>query len=307
MPASPSPLARVGLCCLLLTWAAAACAQQLEPRTYVNLPVGMNFLIVGYVQAEGGLSTDPALPLTNTQLKLESPVVAYARSLDAWGQSAKFDVILPAGCVSGSALSNGAPVSRDVCGALDPAFRFSMNFYGAPAMTLDQLRHYRQDLIAGASLQVQAPLGQYDPSRLINLSTNRWTFRPEVGVSKALQGLTVEFALGASLFTTNHNFFGGKTREQDPVYSAQLHLIHEFRGGTWAAVNGTYYKGGRTRVNGVEGNDELANSRAGLTLAFPLNRQDSIKVYASTGISVRTGEDFNIFGVAWQHRWGGGL
>ena len=307
MPEFLLRLAAAGLCCLLQIGTTGARAQQLEPRTYANLPVGMNFLIVGYVQAEGGLSTDPALPLTNAQLKLESPLVAYARSLEAWGQSAKFDVVLPAGCVSGSALSNGAPVSRDVCGALDPAFRFSMNFSGAPAMSLERFRHYKQDLIAGASLQVQAPLGQYDPSRLVNLSTNRWTFRPEVGVSKALPGLTAEFALGASLFTTNHNFFGGKTREQDPIYSAQLHLIHEFRGGAWAAVNGTYYKGGRTRVNGVQGNDELANSRAGLTIALPVNRQDSIKLYASTGISVRTGEDFDIFGIAWQHRWGGGL
>ena len=307
MPEFLSRFAGGGLVCLALTGAPGARAQQLEPRTYVNLPVGMNFLIAGLVYTEGGLSTDPALPLTNAQLKLKTPILAYARSFEALGQSAKFDVVLPAGCVSGSAISNGALLTRDVCGALDPAFRIAWNFHGAPAMSLEEFRHYRQDLIAGASLQVQVPLGQYDPSRLVNLSTNRWTFRPEVGVSKAFPGLTVELALGASLFTTNDNFFGGKTREQDPVYSAQVHLIHEFRGGMWAAVNGTYYRGGRTRVNGVEGNDELSNSRAGLTLAFPVNRQDSIKLYASTGVSVRTGEDFNVYGIAWQHRWGGGV
>jgi Putative MetA-pathway of phenol degradation len=285
----------------------SARSQQLEPRTYANVPVGMNFLIAGYVHTSGSLSTDPALPLTDAQLKLQSPVLAYARSLDAWGKSAKFDIVVPAGCVSGSALYNGEPASRDVCGLLDPAARISVNFHGAPAMGLEEFRSYQQDLIVGGSLQVQAPLGQYDPSRLINLSSNRWTFRPEVGFSKSIRPLTVEMAVGASLFTINHNFFGGKTREQAPIYSAQLHLIYEFPGGVWGALNTTYYTGGRTTVNGVENNDELGNSRAGLTLALPVNRYNSIKLYASRGVAVRTGTNFEILGVAWQYRWGAGL
>ena len=291
----------------LLVVSCGARAQQLEPRTYANVPVGMNFLIGGYVHATGGYFADPALPLTNAQLKLQSPVLAYARSLDAWGKSAKFDVVVPAGCVSGSALFNGAPVSRDVCGFLDPAARISMNFYGAPAMSLEEFRKYQQDLVVGGSLQVQAPLGQYDPTRLVNLSTHRWTIRPEIGVSKTVRPLTVEVAVGASLFTTNDNFYGGKTREQDPIYNTQLHLIYEFRGGAWAAFNATYYMGGQTTVNNVENNDELGNSRAGLTLALPVNRYDSIKLHWSKGLSVRTGSDFDILGVFWQRRWGAGI
>ena len=298
---------RGAFCLLALLVMGSARSQQLEPRTYANVPVGMNFLIAGYAHTSGSLSTDPALPLTNAQLKLQSPVLAYARSLDAWGKSAKFDVVLPAGCVSGSALYNGAPVSRDVCGLLDPAARISVNFYGAPAMSLEEYRGYQQDLVVGGSLQVQAPLGQYDPSRLVNLSTNRWTFRPEVGVSKTIRPLTVEVAVGASLFTINHDFNGGKTREQAAIYSAQLHLIYEFQGGAWGALNTTYYAGGRTKVNGVENNDELGNSRAGLTFALPVNRYDSIKLYVSKGIAVRTGTNFEILGMAWQHRWGAGL
>jgi hypothetical protein len=292
---------------LLLAGSPGARAQQLEPRSYANVPVGMNFLIAGYVQASGGYAADPALPLTGARLKLQTPVLAYARSLDVGGKSAKIDVVTAGGCVSGNALFNGAPASRDVCGMLDPALRFSMNFYGAPALTLGQFRDYRQDLVVGGSLQVQAPLGQYDPSRLVNLSTNRWTFRPEVGLSKTLRPVTLEAALGASLFTTNGNFYGGRTREQAPIYSGQFHVIYEFRGGVWAALNATYYTGGRTTVNGVENNDELGNSRLGLTLALPVDRRNSIKLYASRGLSVRTGTDFDLYGAAWQYRWGGGL
>jgi hypothetical protein len=154
---------------------------------------------------------------------------------------------------------------------------------------------------------VSPPLGQYDPDKLVNLGTNRWTFRPEIGVSKAFRQLTVEVALGASFFTTNDNYDGGKTREQDPIYSTQLHLIYELRGGTWVALDGTYFWGGRTTINGGEGSDELGNSRIGVTLALPVDRYNSIKLYASDGILARVAADFTIVGIAWQYRWGGGL
>jgi hypothetical protein len=73
------------------------------------------------------------------------------------------------------------------------------------------------------------------------------------------------------------------------------------------AVTGTYFTGGRTEVDGVTSDDLQRNSRLGATLALPLNRHNSIKLYASTGISTRTGSDFDLIGIAWQYRWGGGL
>jgi hypothetical protein len=292
---------------LSLLVAAGAQAQQLEPRAYSNVPVGMNFFIAGYTYSSGGLSTDPALPLDNAQLDIHAPFIAYARAFDAWGKSAKFDTVLAAACLSGEAESDGVPVSREICGGLDPAFRLTVNLYGAPAMGLAEFRSYRQDLIVGVSLQVGVPLGQYDPDRLVNLGTNRWTFRPEVGVSKRFGSMTAEAALGASFYTTNDGYFGGKRREQDPVVSGQLHLIFEFSGGSWLALNANYYTGGRTTVNGVQQNDGLSNSRLGATFAWPLDRNHSIKLHASDGVSVRTGDDFTTFGVAWQYRWLAGL
>jgi hypothetical protein len=292
---------------LLVCVAPCAAAQQLEPRAYSNVPVGLNFFIAGYTYSSGGLATDPALPLDNAKLDIHAPFVAYARAFDAWGKSSKFDAVLASACLSGTAESNGVPMARDICGGLDPAFRVTVNLYGAPAMGLAEFRSYRQDLIVGVSLQVGVPLGQYDPNRLVNLGTNRWTFRPEIGVSKRLGSLTAEAAVGASFYTANDDFFGSRRREQDPVASAQLHLIFEFAGGSWLALNGTYYAGGRTTVNGVEQNDELDNSRVGATFAFPLDRNHSIKFHASDGISVRAGDDFTTFGIAWQYRWGAGL
>ena len=287
--------------------AAGAGAQDLEPRAYVNTPVGLNFLIVSYAYSQGGLSTDPALPIRDAQLQIRGAVLAYARSLAMWGKAGKFDVIVPYAQLSGTALVVGQPRERDVSGFGDPRFRLSVLLYGAPALSLKEFAGYRQDTIVGASLQVSAPGGQYDPSRAVNIATNRWSVKPEIGISKALGALTLELSTGVTVYTTNDNYFGGKTREQYPIYSAQVHVTYDFGGGVWGALNGTYYQGGRTTVDGVRGNDVLGNSRVGATLALPVDRQNSIKLYASTGVSTRTGTSFNIGGIAWQHRWGAGL
>ena len=287
--------------------AAGAGAQDLEPRAYVNTPVGLNFLIVSYAYSQGGLSTDPALPIQDAQLQIRGAVLAYARSLDMWGKAGKFDVIVPYAQLSGTALVVGQPRERDVSGFGDPRFRLSVLLYGAPALSLKEFAAYRQDTIVGASLQVSAPGGHYDPSRAVNIATNRWSVKPEIGISKALGALTLELSTGVTVYNTNDNYFGGKTREQDPIYSAQVHVTYDFGGGVWGALNGTYDQGGRTTVDGVRGNDVLGNSRVGATLALPVDRQNSIKLYASTGVSTRTGTSFNIGGIAWQYRWGGGL
>ena len=52
--------------------------------------------------------------------------------------------------------------------------RFSVNFYGSPALSLEEFTNYQQDLIIGSSIQVSAPLGQYDENKLVNLGNNRW-------------------------------------------------------------------------------------------------------------------------------------
>jgi hypothetical protein len=85
------------------------------------------------------------------------------------------------------------------------------------------------------------------------------------------------------------------------------HLIYNFQSGIWAALNATYYAGGKTSIDGVQSDDEQSNVRVGATLTFPINIHNSIKLYGSTAVETRVGGDFNMLGIAWQHRWGAGL
>jgi hypothetical protein len=293
--------------CVLLAMFAPVHAQDIEPRAYSNAPIGVNFVVAGYAHTRGALSFDPALSLTDADLRTHNAVIGYARVLNLGGKSGIFDVTLPYTFLSGDANYEGEPVERQVDGVSNPAFRLSWNFYGAPAMGLKEFSTWQQDLVIGASLRVSAPWSQYDSSRLVNIGTNRWSFKPELGISKTLGQWTVEGQLAATIYTDNDDFFGGNTREQDPIYSVQAHTIYGFKSGKWASFDVTWFGGGRTTFNGVDKEDLQQNWRVGATFAVPLNRRNSVKFYASSGVSDRTGNSFDLVGIVWQYRWGGGL
>jgi hypothetical protein len=292
---------------LLVFTVTQAVAGEIEPRAYVNTPVGVNFLLAGYVYSDGELSTPGASPIKDAEVTMHTGILGYARSLDIWGKSGKVDIIVPYSDLSGTALVSGQPAERNVSGFLDPRARFSVNLYGAPALSLEEFANYRQDLLIGASVQVSAPLGQYDHERLVNLGNNRWFIKPDIGISKAWGDFTLELSAGVTFYTDNEDFFGGKKQEQDPLYTGQFHATYSFGRGIWGAVSGTFDQGGRTTVNGVRSDDLQNNARNGVTLALPINRNNSLKLYASTAVHTTVGNDFNLYGIIWQHRWGGGL
>jgi hypothetical protein len=290
-----------------LVGASTARAQDIEPRQYSNTPVGVNFLINGYAYTRGGVAFDSALPLTDPSLNTNSGVIAFARSLDLWGLSGKFDTSVPYTWLSGSADFAGEPLERSVSGFGDALLRLSVNLYGAPALTMKEFRGYKQDVIVGAALQVSVPTGQYDDTRLVNIGTNRWFVKPSVGISKSVGPWTLEATAAAAFFTDNTDFMGGNTRSQDPLYSLQFHVIHSFESGIWASLDGTFFTGGSTAIDGVDSNDLQRNWRVGATLAIPVDARNSVKLYASDGVSARTGNSYSLLGIAWQYKWGGGI
>jgi hypothetical protein len=280
-------------------------AQDIEPRAYSNAPVGTNFLIAGYLATRGALAEDPTL--TDARFTTSNAVIGYTHVFDFWGKSAKFGAVVPYTWLSGTAQLAGQPVSRDVNGAANPSFRMAVNLYGAPALRPKEFAAFQQDLIVGVSLQVSPPWSQYDAGRLINIGTNRWSFKPELGVSKALGAWTFEGQAAVTLYTDNQDFFGGSTRTQAPLYALQGHAIYRLRRGSWASLDATYYAGGQTTVADVRKNDLQKNWRLGATWAYPIDPHNSVKFNISSGVSARTGNNFDLLGVAWQYRWGAGL
>ena len=279
-------------------------AQSLEPRLYSNAPIGFNFLIIGYSYSSGALPNIPELGLTDPNLKVDTAFVAYATVFKAFGQSGKVDVVLPFAKVYGNAYDERRTLlTRDVKGMADMKVRLSYNFFGAPALSVKNYASYKQNLIIGGSLQVTIPTGNYDATKLINISTNRWAIKPSLGVSKAVGDFILECDIDAEFYTANNAYYGGTTRKQDPLYSTQAHIIYNFNRGAWIGLDANYFWGGDYKIDGIYAQKQLENSRMGVTLALPINKKNSLKLYGSRGVISRIGTNFDIFGLAWQYRW----
>lgn len=304
----PAIALAMGISCLLLAVAPFGHSQELEPRSYTNIPIGLNFIIGGIAYQDGDMLLDPTIPTEDATTRMKHTVIGYLRSFGMFGKGAKFAVGGSYTDFSAQGLVNGEPESRDDQGFTDPGFKLSVNLLGSPALKLSEFKNYHQDLVLGVSLGVTAPWGEYDSDRLLNLGFNRWAVKPGIGVSKMLGRWIVEGSAAVAFFGDNTDYNGGQTREQDPLASLQMHAIYHIKpGGFWVSADATYYKGGQSAIDGAQKDDGLSNYRLGATLALPVNRRNSIKTYASVGTNSRRGTEYDLVGIGWQYRWGGGL
>ena len=282
-----------------------AAAQELEPRAYSPSPVGLNFALSAYTYSSGGVVFDPSLPVTDVTAHIHSFVVGYGRTFGLFGRQGLVTVGVPYafGDMEGNVSQVATRITRS--GLADLRTKFSVNLYGNPAQTPKEFAQSRHDsILVGMSLTIAAPTGQYDSARLINLGTNRWAFKPELGVSFPWKGFNFDAYAGVVFFTQNPDFYpGGLPRQQDPLGTVQLHVSYTFRPGLWFAVDGTWYGGGASSVNGGPKSSRLSNTRIGGTLSLPLSRNQSVKLAYSRGASVRVGSDFDSVGASWQIRW----
>ncbi|HEY1301914.1 MAG TPA: transporter [Vicinamibacterales bacterium] len=298
-------MSRVLLACGL--WACASIettAQELEPRAYAASPVGLNFLVVAAGRSTGGVLVDPALPVEDVQASVDSLALGVGKTLNVFGRTGLAVVAVPFAWVSASGLVADTPGHVSRTGLADPRLKLSVNLIGGRALTPREFARASRPTIVGVSLSLLPPVGQYDRTKLVNIGSNRWSFKPEVGVSHALARWTFEGYAGVWLFTTNDSFYRGTSiRTQDPIVALQAHVSYTMRPRLWFSGDSTWYSGGTTSVDGVLKGDLQRNSRVGATVSLALSRQQSIKISGSTGATTRIGSDFRTLAVAWQLAW----
>lgn len=277
--------------------------QDMEPRSYSNTPVGLNFMVLTYGRSEGNVVIDPSLSVEDVEAKINTSAVGYLRTISFFGKSAKVSAALPYAWGQATGLINGQFTRATRSGLSDPRFKFSVNFLGSPALKPREFVKYKEKTIVGCSLTVSAPLGQYDPNQRVNLGTNRWGFRPEIGIARTQGKWNVEAYGSISLFTNNKRFLNNNTLSQAPIAAVQGHVAYTFKPGLWAAFDTVFFGGGRTTVNGVTRNDLQRNVRYGATFSIPVRRMHAIKILFSDGIRTRIGSDFRGLSLAYQFGW----
>ena len=286
-----------------LLLSALASAQELEARAYSARPTGTNFIVANYTRLDGDVLTDPSLPITDVEAKIDIYSVGYLRSFGFFGRSASAAIIVPyvRGDIEGQVFEAQRVAHRSAVG--DVRLRFTTNLAGDPAVGPKEFAQRSPGPTVGASLSIVVPTGQYNPALLVNVGSNRWAFKPEIGVSVPFGRWFAEASYGAWFFGDNSDYFGGRHRSQHPLSVYQLHAGYNFARGMWIAANAAYYSGGRTVVDGVEGDDVQQNSRVGVTLSLPLAAGWSTKLTWSKGVATRIAGDFEVISVTLQYRW----
>jgi len=286
-------------------------AQDLAPRAYLITPKHSNAITLSYAYFSGDLLLDGAVPITGATAKVNVSVFSYTHSLNLLGRSANFSASLPYGVGNFRGTVVGAETNAYRSGALDSAFRLSVNLKGGPAMDVQEFRKWQQKLLLGISLKVVAPTGQYDPTKLLNYGANRWAFKPELGLSRRWQHWLLD-AYGAGwFFTTNHDFFsrnqfspGTNTQKQNPIFAFEGHLSYDVKPRLWTSLDGNFWVGGRSTLNGVENPTTLQrNSRVGGTVSVPVSKHQSIKFSYNRGAYIRYGGNYQNVSFAWQYSW----
>jgi len=293
------PLAIVG--CLT---SAPAGAQDMEPRAYAPSPIGVRFVMAGVTRSSGGVVVDPSLPIEDVHAVVTTPVVGGGTTFSLFGRTAIAALVIPYARVRATGRIEEVAQEASRSGMADWRAKLSVNLLGGRALTAREFATARPKTVAGMSFTVAPPLGQYFPDKLVNLGANRWGFKPEVGISHEIRRWTIEGYVGAWLFTDNDEFYPGSSlRTQDPIVGLQAHATYTFRPRLFIALDGTWYSGGTTTINGVPKADLQRNSRLGATLALPLTSKQSVKIAYTTGATTRIGGDFDTVAAFWQFSW----
>ncbi len=289
----------------ILGLAGTVFGQDLEPRSYSASPVGTRFLVIGLAYSYGNVLLDPSVPITDVNAKIGMTAPSYFETFGLFGRTASLTMLLPyaLGKMTGFVEGNEERQTATRSGFGDLRMRLAVNLLGNHALSLQEFARRAPATTLGVSALIVAPTGQYDPAHLVNIGTNRWSFKPEFGLSHPMGKWVLDLAAGVWLFTNNPNFFGGQLRTQAPLWTTQGHVSYSFRPGLWLAFDATYYGGGRTTVNGVVKDDRQGNTRGGLTLAVPFAKAYALKFSWSTGVVTRIGGKFTSYGVAFQYRW----
>lgn len=278
-------------------------AQDLDPRAYARVPINISFFGLGFSYTYGNVLLDQSLPLKDLDAHISSPSIGAGHTMNLLGFTTQIFAALPYAWAKVTGEYKGNDESRTRSGLGDMRMRISMLLLGARPVTVQELAKKSPKFVLGISLSVTAPTGQFFSDKVINIGTNRWSFKPEIGISYPFyKSWFIDLYAGVWFFTDNNSFFPGNSiRSQKPLGTFQAHISYNFNPVMWAAIDLTYYTGGQSAVNGLKDDDDQNNVRVGGTFNFPISKRHAIKFAYSTGAIIRFGADFSIISVGWQY------
>lgn len=281
---------------------SCAFGQDLEPRVYANMPKNLNVAVLGYNYFDGNVLADPSLPIEGFETSSHGVVAGYVKTFGIANRLSRVQVVLPYIYMDGKLTSTAGEIqSGSRSGLADMRIRFGINLFGSPALGKNDFANFRQKTIFGASLVTSVPTGQYFEEEKINLGSNRWAFKPEVGVSRRFESFYVESYIGIWFYTKNNEFLVDQVKSQDPALSAQFHSSYYFKNQMWLGFNANWYIGGSSTIEGVKTSDDLDTRRIGGTWSIPIGTGQSVKLQFHIDADKSSDVKYNSVSLSYQY------
>jgi len=235
-------------------------AQFTDPHTYDNTPIGTNQFELAYAYAHANASIDTSLIVAGARFNLNQGTITYTRYFGLVHRLVWVEASVPLAGLNGSV--SGTNIHGSATGTGDSSYAVAALLRGGPALSVAQFADYKPTTTMGMSLTITAPTGQYNPNKILNLGSDRWSFKPEIAVSHPFgpqQKWEVEAYANSYFFTDNTSYHGREILRQHALPGLEGHISYSFIDSLWASLDARYSFRGTTFVNGVNQNNAQQN------------------------------------------------
>lgn len=294
---------------ILLAFVAPAHAQFTDPRNYQNVPVGVNQLEVAYAYARADASIDPYIVITGAHLNLNEWDLSYTRYFGLFGRTAWFSPGVPLAVLDGAV--EGTNLSGSIGGAGDTSYEFAMLLKGGPALSPEEFGDYKLKTSVGLSLIFTAPTGLYRADKILNLGADRWSFKPEFGVSFPFgpeKRWVVDGYANSYFYTNNTSYRGVQILRQSPLPGFEGHVSYAF-GKSQSVVSSLdtrYSFRGDTSLNGIGQDDPQKNFILGTETVVAVNNKNQLTFIYEQALVHDNGPSTRGVSIRYDYLWGRG-
>jgi hypothetical protein len=281
-----------------------ASAQFTDPRNYGNSPIGVNQLELSYAHVHANASIDSSLIIPGAKLDLNQGIIDYTRYFGLFQRLTWVEVGVPIAGLSGAV--NGTAIHGSVTGMGDSSYQLGMLLKGGPALDIVHFENYTPTTTLGLSLAITAPTGLYHGDKILNLGSDRWSFKPEVALSYPFgPGQKWEFDAYANayFYTDNTSHHGRQLLRQEPLPGLEGHISYAFNERLWASLDTRYSWRGITSIDALSQNNPQRNFIWGSELNISLNSRNSLVFEFAKAQVHQNGPALVGFAVKYDYTW----
>jgi hypothetical protein len=257
--------------CLLAAAAlhtVSAHAVSVDAGDYTALPPGSNAAVLYFQHAQDTSFYSGGNRVSGGDVTSDIGIARFIHYMSIGGFTVDPQVLLPFGNVRGSAAFAGAGHSSGIGDAIFAATVWLVN-------------HPQSNTYFGITPFVYAPTGDYSANRALNLGEHRWKFALQAGfITPLAPKVILDLSADGTVFMANHDYLGGSTLRQSPLFQAQGWLRYQLTSSLDLRVGGSYIFGGNQTVDGVsQANRQSAPSFLVGAAWFPSKTWQLIALY----------------------------